>query len=317
MKKHLSILLLGILSFFVLVFTTCSKEDDPAIRKKSITNHLISEISSDSLQSYVRWMEGMGNRFSLSENHRKVAVRLLNKFKGLGYSNSRLDSFMVNKTYRTINYSQWQYNVIASIEGSLNTDSVCVIGAHYDDHLLAGDPFSIIPGANDNASGVAATFEIARIMKLNRFAPLYTIEFVAFGAEEIGLYGSIRYVTTAWENSRKVKMMLNNDMIAYQPNSEKLYWKVNIIDYDNSHALRREAEELCSQFTALNFINDNTHNKQSDSYPFFVAGFKSLFFASEIIDPNYHTLNDLASNCNFEYCAEVVKLCCALLVYNN
>lgn len=317
MKKQAQILIFCFLAASSLIFTTCSKEDDLALRKESITNRLITGINADSLQSYVKWMEGMGNRFSLSENHRKVAIKLVNKFKALGYSNARLDSFMVNKTYRNINYNQWQYNVIASIEGTLNTDSVCVIGAHYDDYLLTGDPFSVIPGANDNASGVAATLEVARVMKLNGFTPLNTIEFVAFGAEEIGLYGSSHYVTAAWQSSGKVKMMLNNDMIAYQPNIEKHYWKVNIIDYDNSHPLRREAEGFCSQFTLLSFVNDNTHNKQSDSYPFFVAGFKSLFFASEVIDPNYHTLNDLASNCNFEYCAEIVKLCCALLVYNN
>jgi Zn-dependent M28 family amino/carboxypeptidase len=48
----------------------------------------------------------------------------------------------------------------------------------------------VVPGANDNASGVAATLEIARVMKKFNFRPGYTIMFLAFGAEELGLLGS-------------------------------------------------------------------------------------------------------------------------------
>jgi Zn-dependent M28 family amino/carboxypeptidase len=111
--------------------------------------------------------------------------------------------------------------------------------------------------------------------------------------------------------------MLNNDMIAYQPGTDQSEWIVNINDYDNSHNLRTEAEQMCTRFTVLKYINDNTFNRQSDSYPFFTNGFEALFFFSNYIDPNYHTLNDLVEYCNFDYCREIVKVCCALLVDNN
>jgi hypothetical protein len=106
-------------------------------------------------------------------------------------------------------------------------------------------------------------------------------------------------------------------MIAYEPDNDKTKWRVNIIDYDNSHFLRMEAEQLCAKFTNLSYYNNNTYNKSSDSYPFFNNGFKALFFFSNKMDPNYHTLNDLAANCNFDYCREIVKISCALLVDNN
>lgn len=106
-------------------------------------------------------------------------------------------------------------------------------------------------------------------------------------------------------------------MIAYQPSNDQVGWAVNIIDYDNSHNLRSAAENLCQKFTNLHYINNNTYNKQSDSYPFFTNGYKALFFFSAYVDPNYHTLNDFAENCNFRYCSEIVKLSCALLVENN
>ena len=76
-----------------------------------------------------------------------------------------------------------------------------------------------VPGANDNASGVAAALELARVMRKNNFSPRNTIEFIAFGAEELGLYGSKAYAAQANGSSKKIKMMLNNDMIAYEPGS--------------------------------------------------------------------------------------------------
>lgn len=67
------------------------------------------------------------------------------------------------------------------------------IGAHYDtvyrplpDWPLGG------PGANDNASGAAVMLEAARVLASVPLSP--TIVFVAFGAEETGLVGSIYYV---------------------------------------------------------------------------------------------------------------------------
>jgi Zn-dependent M28 family amino/carboxypeptidase len=112
-------------------------------------------------------------------------------------------------------------------------------------------------------------------------------------------------------------MMLNNDMIAYETQAASSSWTVDIKDYDNSHELRQQAERMCRKFTSLDHKNDNTYNAQSDSYPFFEQGYKALFFFSNTMDPGYHSLTDRSINCNFEYCREIVKISCALLVYNN
>jgi hypothetical protein len=94
-------------------------------------------------------------------------------------------------------------------------------------------------------------------------------------------------------------------------------WYVNIIDYDNSHGLRSDAEKMCTKYTQLIYVNDNKYSKQSDSYPFYVGGYKALFFFSNQVDPNIHTLNDVTGNCNFGYCGEIVKISCALLADKN
>jgi Zn-dependent M28 family amino/carboxypeptidase len=235
----------------------------------------------------------------------------------MGITDTRLDSFMIDSYYRDQQYQQWQYNVVASIRGSLYPDSVCILGAHYDDIVRSGDPFIAAPGANDNASGVAAMLETARVLEKNSFLPEKTIRFIAFGAEELGLYGSTDYAARAVQNSESISMMLNNDMIAYEPGTDPAGWKVDIMDYENSGGLRAEAEKMCEKFTSLGYVNDNTYSHQSDSYPFSLRGYRALFFFAYAFDPDYHSMDDLPEHCNFEYCSEVVRVSCAMLVYNN
>jgi len=306
-----------IIPHIILFLNTCKKEDPQKIRKEELMQRLVDGINSDSLKADVLWFQNIGTRFALADNHKSVAVKIQNRFIQMGYTDTALDSFLINKTYRNVVYEQWQYNVIATIEGSEYPDSLCVIGGHYDDILVAGDPFTIVPGANDNASGVAGVMEIARVMKYYGFEPVNTIMFIAFCSEEIGLWGSRDFAASPNGFTQRIKFMLNNDMIAYEPLSDPALWYINIIDYDNSHALRTDAEKMCAKYTQLNFRNDNTHNKQSDSYPFFTNGYKALFFFSDQTDPNYHTSNDLAANCNFDYCREVTKISCAILADKN
>jgi len=301
----------------ILLLTNCTKEDPEKIRKEELMQNMVNAINSDSLKADVIWLQNIGTRFALADNHRSVALKIKKRFLQMGYTDAVLDSFLVNKTYRDVAYEQWQYNVIAQIEGTDYPDSLCIIGGHYDNNLVNGDPFTIVPGANDNASGVAAALEIARVMKNSCFQPENTIMFIAFGSEEIGLWGSKDFAANPNGFSLKIKFILNNDMIAYEPEPDPATWYVNIIDYDNSHTLRTEAEMMCTKYTGLNYKNDNTHNKQSDSYPFFACGYKALFFYSDKIDPNYHTLNDLAENCNFDYCREITRISCALLADKN
>lgn len=318
MKSLRSILFLLSLAGLSVIVTNCTKEEDhEKLRKEAMTLTLNKDISADSLEAFVTWMQGLGTRFALSDGHRNVALSIKNKFIRMGYTDTKIDSFWINKTYINVNYQQWQYNVVATLEGSNLSDSISVMGGHYDNILSNGDPFTIVPGANDNASGVAAALEVARVMKKNNYIPKGTIKFIAFGSEELGLYGSNAYASDAIATLKRIRLMLNNDMIACEPVKDKSAWIVNILDYDNSHDLRLLAQEMCTKYTALEFTNINTYNKQSDSYPFFTYGYKALFFFSNTMDPNIHTLNDLVANCNFEYCREIVKVSCALLVDKN
>lgn len=73
-------------------------------------------------------------------------------------------------------------NVILTVPGL--SEEVIVVGAHYDSVFF--------PGASDNASGVALLLESAkRLINTDNY---YTVEYVFFGAEELGLYGAYYYV---------------------------------------------------------------------------------------------------------------------------
>lgn len=299
-----------------IAMTTCKKADNAEDLRLAKINTLISDISADSIKNHVEWLENIGSRFCLSDNHYEVAEKIRKKFLGMGYSDAVLDTFIVVKTFRNVMYEQKQYNVIVTLEGTDHPDSACVVGAHYDNILSTAD-LTVVPGANDNASGTAAVLEIARVMKLNNYKPESTIVFIAFASEEIGLYGSKNFAGNPNEFSGKIRFMLNSDMIAYETSSSSADWTINIMDYSNSNSLRHEAEKMCTDHTLLGYFTNNANNTRSDSYPFFTNGYRALFFFSGDSDPNYHTLNDVSANCNFPYCAEVVKLQCALLAYKN
>jgi Peptidase family M28 len=105
-------------------------------------------------------------------------------------------------------------NVVATLRGTDPTasDRVYVVGAHYDsrvtDVLNATDD---APGANDDASGVSAVLELARVLAPHPTEA--TIVFVAFAGEEQGLYGSTHFAELAKQENWNIEGVLNMDII--------------------------------------------------------------------------------------------------------
>ena len=301
----------------ILLLYGCKKQDSSELQKEQTILRLTGAINADSVRLFDTWLQGMGTRFALAPNNLTVAKAIKERFISFGYTNASLDSFSIIRVYNDSTYQKMEYNVIATLEGTSNPDSVAIMGAHYDDITSSGNPLIIAPGANDNGSGVSAVLEVARVMKLYNYIPKATIRFIAFAAEEQGLLGSYNYAGKMLFNGEKIRFMLNNDMIAHQTGSNKQAWYMDIMDYTNSSYLRKEAENACLQFTVLKPYNDNTYSHYSDSYAFYAQGFKALFFFAQEPDSYYHTVSDQLSNCNFEYCSEVAKVNCAILVDKN
>ena len=99
-------------------------------------------------------------------------------------------------------------NVIAELKGE--GDGVVVVGAHYD----------IVPqtklGPNDNASGNAIVLSLAKALAEESLP--FTVKFIHFGAEEVGLRGSGYYVSSLPESELgRIKAMINFDVVGTGP----------------------------------------------------------------------------------------------------
>ncbi|MEU4192034.1 M20/M25/M40 family metallo-hydrolase [Kribbella sp. NPDC026611] len=105
-------------------------------------------------------------------------------------------------------------NVVATLPGTA-PDSVArtyVVSGHYDS--MPTDPTDFVkdaPGANDDASGVAAVLEMARVMATRQFDA--TVVFMAVAGEEQGTYGSNFFATQAKANGKNIAGMFTNDII--------------------------------------------------------------------------------------------------------
>jgi Zn-dependent M28 family amino/carboxypeptidase len=107
----------------------------------------------------------------------------------------------------TITEERTSQNVIGTLEGTHPEQGIVYIGGHYDS-------VSGAVGANDDASGVAATLEAARVLATKGHRTKATLKFIAFGAEEIGLDGSYWYVDENYDEVTTMGLgMVNLDMI--------------------------------------------------------------------------------------------------------
>lgn len=119
-------------------------------------------------------------------------------------ASTRFTAFEVKFETQTVATS----NLVARIKavGKQKRPGVVVLGAHHD-HLGAG-----FPGADDNASGVAALLEAARVLSANTDLLARDVVLVAFGAEEWGLRGS-RAFLDAWPKDQPIVAMINADTV--------------------------------------------------------------------------------------------------------
>src|SRR3954447_5822352 len=103
-------------------------------------------------------------------------------------------------------------NVIATLKGSESSQRMYVVSGHYDSRVVdVMDRVSDAPGADDDASGVAVSMELARVMA--RHDPQATIAFMAVAGEEQNLYGSHHAATLYKEAGADIQGMLNNDIV--------------------------------------------------------------------------------------------------------
>lgn len=203
------------------------------------------------------------------------------------------------------------FNVAAMWPGSDSTlkDEYIVIGAHYD-HLGMGGPGSgsrhpdtIAPhyGADDNASGVAGVIEMAAFFADPANSSSRSIIFTAFGAEELGLLGSLYFANNPPVKKEQMVAMLNFDMIG-RLNPDKAVAVAGT-------GTAAETEDLLSNLSensALSLSYSREGYGASDHSSFYAKDIPVMFFSTGA-HPDYHTPLDTYDRINFNGMGEVLE----------
>lgn len=219
------ILLLWLLITANLLFAQSTIHRDPQIEK------MVSGVSKDSLESYIRKMVSYGTRNTLStqaDAKRGIGAArnwVLYKFNEFAkQSNGRLsaviDTTTLQKDGRRVDTTLLLGNVVATLKGTDTADKrIFMISGHLDNmRSNVMDRTGDAPGANDDASGVAALLECARVMSKSSFPA--TVLFVAFSGEEQGLLGANFMSEKARRLNWNIEALLNNDIMGSNNSNE-------------------------------------------------------------------------------------------------
>ncbi len=266
---------------------------------------MIDEIASENIGSNIQSLQDFVTRYAYADNRKDVAMWIRSQYLSYGFDeeNTIIDSFYWDQT--------WHYNVVAYIEGTQQADSYIVFGGHHDS--ISGVPFDDAPGADDNGSSASSVMEVARVLKQEGYEPDRTLVFCTFAAEEIGLVGSWFLSSAFAEVELNIVMMLNNDMISTNSQAPG-EWELRIDQYIGYEFYANMAVDLMDDYTSLQLGSISENSSSSDSYPFYMNGFPTVYFAEQEFSPYYHSPQDIIDNCDLDYCEQVARLDLAMIV---
>ncbi|CAG8973441.1 hypothetical protein HYALB_00006467 [Hymenoscyphus albidus] len=236
-------------------------------------------------------------------------------------------------------------NIVATLRGSEDPGRIIVVSGHYDSRCLdVMDTTSDAPGADDDASGVAISMELARIMA--KYRPAATIKFVAVAGEEQGLYGSGYLAQSLANASANVQGMWTNDIVG-SPIGEDARNNSNTIrifsqgiptnesslnaprrltiggENDSpSRSLARFTQEVASNsitnMSVEHIYRTDRYLRGGDHSPFLSAGYAAARFTEprenfahqhqDVVVRNGTQYGDLPEFCDFYYISRVGKV---------
>ncbi len=280
--------------------------------RDSVISSINLAIQAASIRQNVQYLQDFGTRYAYAPNRDSVAKWIAEQYRSIGYTDVSIDS--------TFRRGIWHKTVIATLRGRITPERVLVIGGHWDstvgyvtNGVRYGDPLLSAPGADDNGSGTASVLEIARAVKQIGFRPEATVKFIAFAGEEVGFIGSSDFVAKAISTKMDIRLMINLDVIAYPEAGAWSMVRITSPDTSASHVV--EAVDVTRKFTLLSpkLIKDGG---AGDHWPFIEVGVPVLNFweGSSRFSPYLHTTDDVVSKYDWQYCAEIAKAACAVLV---
>lgn len=266
---------------------------------------LVDHVDGTRIMSTVADLQGFGGRAYFQTSMWNASVYIHDRFAELGLWVSYQD-------FQVRGYSQ--RNVVAVLNGSNPDAPAYLFGAHYDSITLdlinyqEGNS-TLAPGADDDASGVAATIELATVLHDRKFNG--TVKFVAFAAEETGLNGSAVFVQDELAHGVVYTDTVIMDMIGYRVTAEN---KAVIFRDDSTNSMAESVQDAVDAHglnISFTYISGKTM-AYSDHYPFWVAGYPSMLVIEELVDgwpvnPYYHSENDTIGYLSEDQMTSVTK----------
>lgn len=343
------------------ILSSCEKAKAPAVEthmtETAQVQEIINKISADSVEKYVRTLASFHTRHSgsitTSDSIGIGAARrwIYSKFQQFSQrAGNRLqvkfDSY-IETSNPILKEPTKIVNVIAVLPGTQpeSEDRMYVISGHYDSRVSNGrNTTAYAPGAADDASGVAAVMEAARVLSDYKFDG--TLVFMAVAGEEQGLLGSTHYAEKAQKNNWHIAGMIDNDIVARPdgpngqvdyglrvfaqgvPPSDSLtqYQKILLATGGGNDTPPRELARFINE-VAQNYMSDFKINiiyrkdrylRSGDQYPFLAKGYTAVRFTQphEWYKHQHQTVRvengvqygDLPKFVGFKYVADVARV---------
>lgn len=214
-------------------------------------------------------------------------------------------------------------NLEVTLPGQAGGD-IIIVGAHYD--TVTGSP-----GADDNASGVAALLELSRLLR--NVTSKCTVRFVAFVNEEApffftGRQGSRVYARAARRRGDRIRFMISLEMLGYyrdSPGSQRypplFRWfypnRGDFIALATNFRSRREMRDLAAAFRAASrFPLEHVATFSwipgvawSDHLSFWREGYRAMMLTDTAFfrNPHYHQPTDTPQTLDYPRMAAVTE----------
>ncbi|MGZ8289219.1 MAG: M20/M25/M40 family metallo-hydrolase [Telluria sp.] len=217
-------LLLGALALAAGAASAATPVAPDVARHQAQIDKIVSEISPQRIEGYVRKLAGFKTRHTMSETEsdtvgigaaRRWIKSEMERCAAQGGQRMQVafDSHIAPVSAR-ISRPTEIVNVVATLPGTqaASKDRIYVVSGHYDSRNTdVMDAKGDAPGANDDASGTAAVMELACVMSRYNFDA--TLVFMAVAAEEQGLLGAAHWADQAAQKKLNIAGMFTNDII--------------------------------------------------------------------------------------------------------
>jgi hypothetical protein len=253
---------------------------------------IVGLVTSPDLTADVQALQDFQTRYASTTNCDAAGEFLFGAFSALDLDEVRFESF-------TYTGGRTSRNVIAEKRGETYPDDIFIISSHYDSISPAATRETLAPGADDNASGTAAVLEAARALAPYPFD--FTVRFIAFSAEEWGLWGSRAHAFAARSAGERILGVINLDMIGYADAvPEELEYIVN----ENSSWLAELLLTAGTRYAGLEGRKTvDASIVYSDHSPFWDEGYPALLAIEDypLNNPYYHQTSDTLDKLNSDF----------------